>query len=352
MSPADRLIAALIERANGRRRLRLDVVWDVFRSSVRGYTGDAEARPQLAVLLNELERAGAVSQPKTRQRWDRSTAPPLPHWIELQPQDRGPAPPTRDHRSIPWPAPMVFVSELRSVSNLDELLAIRAFLADGNADRPIVPVRERSVELFGDEKRLDALVKGALFQPGRITLALLRCREVAPPLTFEAAPDSVSKDALILENLHTYDSFRRYNQGSGAYRVIAYGHGSEFHATVADVPRLREDLGVDGVEYFGDLDERGLAIAVAANAWLTARGMRLQPATRWYSELLDRAEEARLRALPVKLDDSAVSWLPAELGARAKALLANGHRAPQELVGWERLLELLPLRCQAGRDPE
>jgi len=350
--PREGFIAALRERANRRKRVSIEIVWDAFRASVRGFTGDAEARPHLAALLAELEKDGALSLPNTKRRWDRSVAPALPHWVELAiPTDAGDPSRTNDHRSIAWPAEMVFVSDLRTVSNLDELLSIRSFLAEGGAERPAVPIRERSVELFGDEKRLDALVKGSLFRPGRLTLDLLRCREVAPPLTFQAADGSPGATALILENLHTYDSFRRYNQLARAYRVVAYGHGSEFHATVADVPRLCDELDVTDVEYFGDLDERGLAIAVSANAWLTARGRRLQPARRWYKELLDRAEEVGLPGPRIQLERHLIAWLPDELRDRTLKLVTGGCRAPQELIGWERLLELMPRRRPDASDP-
>jgi len=46
-----------------------------------------------------------------------------------------------------------------------------------------VPHRERSVQLFGNEKRLDALLRTKLFTSGALTLALLRCYAAPLPLT-------------------------------------------------------------------------------------------------------------------------------------------------------------------------
>ncbi len=352
MSASKRLMATLRQLVNGRQRASLDDVWTAFHQSMPGYEGDADARPRLAALLQELENGGELAQPKAGKLWDRTTEPPLPLWVKFVAHQTAPSlPQPRDHRNIAWPPAMAFVSDLRQVNNLDELLAVRSFLAQGGAERPLVPIRERSVELFGDEKRLDALVKGALFRPGRLSLELLRCREVAPPLTFEATPGSASSTALILENLHTYDSFRRFNSIARMYGVIAYGHGSEFHATVGDVPRLREEFGVDTVDYFGDLDQRGLEIAVAANERLAAHGIHLTPAIRWYTELLDRAEARQLPGAACDISSQCVAWLPSELQARAKALLAAGYRAPQELVGWELLEQLLPARSHDTGGP-
>jgi hypothetical protein len=45
-----------------------------------------------------------------------------------------------------------------------------------------VPMRERSLEIFGDEKALDRLVTSVLFGPGRLSLTQLRAYRSRPPL--------------------------------------------------------------------------------------------------------------------------------------------------------------------------
>jgi len=52
----------------------------------------------------------------------------------------------------------------------DDLL-IQRFLREGGRSAPIVPIKERSLDLFGDEKRLDALSATSLFAEGRLTCA-------------------------------------------------------------------------------------------------------------------------------------------------------------------------------------
>ncbi len=341
MRAAIELLDGLRERAAGRKRIRLAAVWQIFRRDIRGYTGDLNARPQLAALLNELEALGTLRQPKSKSRWDHVVDPPLPHWVELSvPDQHQPQPQPHNHRTIAWPATMRFVSELPRVRNLEELLAIRRFLAAGGTNRPLVPIRERSLDLFGDEKRLDKLRKGALFRPGRLSLDLLRCHEVAPPLTWQPGPATNSRTVLILENLHSYDSFRRFNRQKGQYRAIAYGHGSELHATIRDVPRLLADLDAQRVEYFGDLDAKGLEIAYAAHTWLCSCDLTLSPATHWYQRLIDKALQRKLEGAPQVPSAHAMRWLPPTLRDRVTELLTAGYRAPQELVGWETLEQL------------
>lgn len=342
MAPAAQLLVALQRLSAGRRRVALDDVWRAFRQAVPGYIADSEARIRLAALLADLEDGGQLSRPRGRKLWDHTIDPPLPSWIELNAAPR-PSPPPRDHQQIAWPPPLAFVSTLRRVRNLDELLAIRTFLASGPDRYPTVPIRERSVEIFGDEKRLDVLSRSSLFAPGRLTLELLRCHEVAPPLVWEPGPASSPPCILVLENLHTYDSFRRWNRTAAAYRAIAYGHGSEFFATVRDLPRLLADLDATEALYFGDLDPNGLHIAAAADRWLRDQGLDLVPATRWYSLLLDRAEGRRIPGEPTTAASLDLAWLPPPLRERTRALFTAGHRGPQELVGLELLGSVVAL---------
>ncbi|HYB37040.1 MAG TPA: hypothetical protein VEF72_15670 [Mycobacterium sp.] len=40
-------------------------------------------------------------------------------------------------------------------------------------DDHYIPMRERSLDIFGDEKLLETRINGPLFRPGRLTFALL-----------------------------------------------------------------------------------------------------------------------------------------------------------------------------------
>jgi hypothetical protein len=225
------------------------------------------------------------------------------------------------------------------VVNIDAALAIKAFLAAGGRERPMVPARERSVEIFGDEKRLDRLRSFQIFAPGRLTLESLRCFDVAPPLTWEPGPSGAPRRLLVIENLHTYDSFRRWNAGTATYAAIAYGQGNQFLKTAGDLPRLAAELRVDHLSYFGDLDRRGLAIAAGAAALLRP-SLDLLPAARWYQLLLARAADylaRRSRAVAPVTPGDEIDWLPEVLRAPARDLIARGLRLPQELVGGEAL---------------
>ncbi len=340
MSDVERLLEALRDQASGRARVPIEGLWAAFRTAIRGYTGSAEARRHLAGLLGSLQARGALELPKGRRLWDARTEPPLPAWarlvspsLELRVE--------RDHRTVAWPPELAFVGRLRRAPLLDELLAVRRFLADGGRERVRVPSSERSLELFGDEKRIAALRKTSLFRPGRLSLELLRCYDVAPPLVWEPAPvDRSGGVVLVLENLDAYDSFCRWNADTAAYAVVAYGHGSEFLATVRDLPRVCEWAGTTRVEYFGDLDLRGLQIPHRARSVLlgVAPELTLAPAERWYAALLSFADAAAVADAEVDPRDPALDWLPPALRGDAAALLSGGRRLPQEHIGLEHLL--------------
>jgi len=335
---AARLADALRRRAAGRARVDLATVWAAFGEVAPAYLGAAEARPHLGELLALLEEEAVLRLPRGKRHYDGSAAPRLPLWVRLPPP--GAASVTRlDHRTVAWPPELAFLVALPQLVNLDAALAIKAFLAAGGRERTMVPARERSVELFGDEKRLDRLRSSQLFAAGRLTLATLRCFDVVPPLTWEPGPPGSPRRFLVIENLHTYDSFRRWNAERAAYAAIAYGQGNQLLRTAGDLPRLIAELRIDRVEYFGDLDRRGLAIA-AHTAALLRPAIDLVPAVRWYEHLLACADRhlARQspRSMPVALGDE-IDWLPADLRARVIAILADGLRLPQELVGWETL---------------
>lgn len=334
MSAAEILLAALREYAGKRRRLALADVRDVFRATLAIEYSD-RGREALAAYLLNLRDQGHLELPRQDHLWDATPAPALPMWVQLT--SPRPAAPPIDHRMIPWPAELaLLIDEPRIVPDvLHDLLAIHRFLAAGGRQREPVPVRERSIELFGDEKRLDILLRSRLFRRiGQVQL-LLRLREVPVPIVWEAGPDERATALLVLENLHTYDSFRRWNAREGAYLGVVYGGGKAFAGMLDDLARITLELRALEIHYFGDLDGEGLQIPAAAAR--NIGDLPLVAAERWYELLLTRGAGLVLRDVEPCIPQFALQWLPEHLRAPVGDLLAAGRRLPQELVGWEQL---------------
>jgi hypothetical protein len=301
-----------------------------------------EARAKLAGWLTQLAENGDLLLPKGRRLYDRAESGDLPAWVKLVRSDAVDAPLPIDPETFAWAAELRFACTVRDARQLDVLLRVQRFLADGGRERPMVPLKERSIELFGHEKRLDMLRGGSLFASGRLSLDLLRCFPVPSVLWHEAVPLSRGPSpVLVIENHSTYHSFARWNREERAFCAIVYGHGDAFKSGAAGLAELVRALPWDGrLFYFGDIDPEGLLIPLAASATLSTVEMPALCAHRGcYRRLLARAGLVSLPSGPkLGLATDSRSWLGYELAVEVEAWFQRGTRVAQELVGWEELL--------------
>jgi hypothetical protein len=340
----DQFFNQLLALSEGRSRVHADQVWRAFRSTFRDQTGSPDERASLLVKLTDLQDFGQIAMPRGKTHWDRTATPAIPHWISLKTHGRGPAE-VIDHRSIAWRPELAFVADLDRVQDLDILLRINEFIKSANGRTRMVPMRERSVQLFGDEKRLESLVGSSIFQPGRVSLDLLRCFPVSPPLVWQKDVSRLrtAGSLLILENHHTYWSFARWNADSHWYAAVIFGHGKVLEPSVEYLRDILAETGATAIEYFGDIDWDGIRIPLRASAKAIVRGLPpICAAEKWYSLLLDVAQDAEIRtdSRGTPLKDEEWDWMPLTIRERARTFLASGRRIPQELVGWECLASL------------
>lgn len=311
-----------------RSRFALEHLLEIFRQTFPHRHGDTDVRSVLATLLVELEQSGAIRLPNkaNRRAYDHSERTPLPkHVVRC---DR----PSRIKQSnLVWRPELAFASEFAS-SLQTELLAIQEWLRNGGTTATFVALRERSVEIFGDEKRLDSLLGSQLFTPGRLTLELLRCYLPSVPIYVASAPENGGlRPLLVVENHTTFDTLCRWNEKRRRYSAIAFGAGAAF---IAACESLRPHLTAPGCSgkllYFGDLDPKGL--------WIPARaskdsGIDAQPDESLYTLLLTKGRKHRsLPREPISFDSELLNWLPAGLREETGRHFSNGRRLPQELV--------------------
>jgi hypothetical protein len=201
----------------------------------------------------------------------------------------------------------------------------------------IVPIKERSLEIFGDEKRLDDLRGGTTMLFGQLNLVAIGCRICPIPMPFEAGPDATrGQPILVIENNDTWASFAAWNHAAGRYSAIAYaggGHGKSLAYDEAFLDELRSRFETKALFYFGDLDPAGIRIASRAAERRAKRdSIPLQPASALYNWLLTSGVRTPLpnsdQALP-----SDLAWLPGALREAVRALFAAGQRIPQESLG-------------------
>ncbi|GAA3809902.1 hypothetical protein GCM10022226_32870 [Sphaerisporangium flaviroseum] len=323
-----------ILNATTERRIEQVVIFAAFVQACPGTAGTTQGRPVLSALLDELADHDLVELPRGRDGWD-DAQPPLPRWLRL------PLPPKPKTRSLRATAPVIWRRELSwagadqlTITQIEVLKTINRWLRDTDGDkdrRTVVPMRERSLEIFGDEKRLDALAATTLFAPGRLTMATLFAERVPPPLAYERVGGGGI--VLVIENSDTFETINSLLAGNcGQVGYVAFGGGHAFEASVARIGRL---VGVTDIAYYGDLDGNGLTIPQRANVSAAALGLPpVRPAAGLYRLLVrqDVRGPAPQRVDPL-VAERRVSWLPATLRRQAADILVAEERLAQEATG-------------------
>lgn len=248
-------------------------------------------------------------------------------------------------RTWAWESELSFCTAARLLVAFEDVRRLDTFLKEGGRSKLLVPIKERSLDIFGDEKRLDELYRGsALFDEGRLTLMALRCFVVPEPLPWARGPDP-TKPLIVLENVATWDSYRRWNQQHALFGAVVYGGGDRFREGVQYLATIFAELdGEREVFYFGDLDGAGLRIPRCASDRAVAAGLPpIQPHLWSYRELLRKAPVVTTdNDLPTDEMDRDCAWLK-DLAEPARSIIRSGQRLAQEHVGWEFLCQEFPL---------
>ena len=311
-----------------RQRVQLVELWSLLDEVDPTSRMNIRRRRVLSDLISELAGAQMVNLPAARS-YERVENPPLPRFLVIR-RER-PSPSSRKpviwHPNLAW-VPRAGLTQ----SQEDTMERVNLWLHQGR-DRAIVPSRERSLEVFGDEKALDRFVGTVLFGPGRLTLNLLRCRRVVPRLHCESAGDG--DVLLVVENSDTFDSILTVLRGRDDHRVglVGWGAGTGFEASVLSIPLIERPL--NEIRYFGDLDAAGLRIPASASIIAQSEGLNpVMPASGLYRALLERGiRQQGQRRLLLEAADKLGSWLDPTLRMAAATLLTEGARMAQEAVG-------------------
>jgi hypothetical protein len=330
MSPADEFISMLLLETQGASRLRLEAIWRVFLRWRPELSTAGNKRSELARFLEQGKEAGAFSFPKGKQHFDRAAIPPLPEWIAF-PLEKAPVRPAFDHRAYPWHTAMAFVAALSKLANSEDAMAINRFLVN-DRNPPRVPAKERSYEIFGDEKRLSAVLDGVL--GASLTLDVLNCY-IPDFVPVHRAGDLQSRRVLIIENEATFDSFCRWNRQHPTWHTVVFGRGIEVWKAETF---LRETwpAGTD-LEYFGDFDQAGVGIAHRLAQILEKHGLRLRPLLPAYRHLINQSPRPDAKGSFSNWLE-AIRWLEdAEVIASATSTFGLNRRVAQEAFGWRQL---------------
>lgn len=314
------------------KRVSLDEVKRAYYAIYPEMLNSPDRQARLLQALQDLEGRGHLSLPATGS-WERMGSPPLPKWVSLaREKPRADAP---DYSDVTWVPELGFWPKLKPMQ-LADAKAINDFLLRRRDSLTPVPIKERSLEIFGDEKRLDALRKGTSLFIGRLPLTALGAFLVPFPLPYRQA-SAPGKPVLVVENHNSFWSFGEWNQTAKRYSAVVYGAGEAFRSTGQALGQVLLDVGGHGVEYLGDLDPKGVGIPLDFNRESDAQDLQVRPALDLYRWLLAHGRTREKPECRSAAAESATAWLGPELGKTLTELWAQGRWTPQEALGFEQL---------------
>jgi hypothetical protein len=321
-----------LARSTGTRvRVPIDAAWRTFQQMYPKIAVSADARIRLMEIFNQLTAESKIQLPVGKRGWDRTAKTAIPLWVEIYREKKDAGSPRMNE--IVWPPELQFAATLESRIHQETLLQIRDWLAGGGRKASLAPLKERSASIFGDEKRLDKLMKTELFGPGALTLELLHCYPIYPDLVWEKG-NAEAPAILIIENSNTYHSFCRWNDVSRHYAACIYGNGFMIHHTCKELPKILQATNSEAkLEYFGDLDATGIRIPLYLGTLLKARVL---PAESWYEVLVthfEQTDKKPVKASPGAWKANELAWFSEPLRSRVEQIFRSGYRLAQEFVG-------------------
>jgi len=254
--------------------------------------------------------------------------------------------PTDDQRKQieewPWSEKLAFLKSARVNVPFEDLRAIDGYLAYVSGNEIPLPIKERSLELFGDEKRLDELFRSSvIFGDDRLGLEDLGCYLVPEPLPWSRGA-LCDGPIIAIENAATWESFRQWDQRHPQFSAIVYGGGERFRDGVRHLSEVFRELeGERPLFYFGDLDATGLRIPRLADKTARQKGwLGVHPHIESYSKLIDRFAMVSPLPQPIKEmpSDADFSWL-GKISEKARPLMQKYGRIAQEWLNLECLLQ-------------
>lgn len=322
----------------GRRRVPIPLLRQIFFELKPELHEHPDRNSYFRAALESLTNYGFATLPKRKASWDLASTPPLPHWIQLT---VSPGHSSVDAFSIAWVNEMSFCIHMTNPAQLADAIKINQYLiANPEVKQDKIPLRERSLEIFGDEKRLDSIVsRGTLFG-GRLSLDIIGAFCVPLPIPHETF-ECLGRPILLIENHHTFWSLCRWNTEALIYSAIAYTGGSRAPKHEEGILALAQALDTRCVEYFGDIDFRGvLILSTLVIALRTKHQLNANPAQKFYSWLVNhgiRCPGRKLTANESLSLDLLLSMFDETLATEIKDMLHAEQRIPQESLSFSRL---------------
>ncbi|WP_267524921.1 Wadjet anti-phage system protein JetD domain-containing protein [Campylobacter sp. MG1] len=222
----------------------------------------------------------------------------------------------------------------KNLQNLKNLEKINDFL-NIEKEREKVFLKERSYEIFKDEKFLDDKVKNGYLFNGKLHISALKCTEKPSPLVYESV--CKNKPVLVCENSNTYHTICRWNKEFMEFSAIIYGSGNIFSGAHNYLDEIRADLGFNEIYYFGDFDYDGFFIPANTNQKRLENGLlEIKPALFLYKVLINFSP-IKNQKNPKNIENEIIkNWIKDDKIYKVLQIcLKDNTRIPQEAINYE-----------------
>lgn len=326
--------AKALPKAN--RRIPLDALWEALKSALPESVHN-QPRETLKALIDKLIERGYVL-PKNRKLYDSNAAPALPTWLQQPASNADTETATKfNPKSHLWARELSFLAGdySRLTSSYHRWLKIDAWLKTIGRETDSIPVRERSFEIFGDEKILDTFMHTQPFKQGLIDLETLRCAITPAPLAWEKGPSNcAAKPCLVIENSATWRTLALWNRASGMYSAVIYGDGNKFSQSWHGLELVLETVAFNSIRYFGDVDYDGLMIPFRVHKDIeTTLHIDFTLDVTLYQLLYNAVTKSKWSTASTKknrLPQALNIWLPKAITPWFEEVIRSGKRVPQE----------------------
>ena len=160
-SNADLFFKKLKKMRNGKKRRELDDIFKVFSVNFPLENADVINRFHiLREILDYLVNSEKISYPNSKKNWDKSTRPELPKWIKILINVSNEN--NTYLKEIPWHPELIQFSNVKNIkkSSYKDLKALNDYFSLNDIKNlPEISIKERSYQIFKDEKKLEKIIK-------------------------------------------------------------------------------------------------------------------------------------------------------------------------------------------------
>jgi hypothetical protein len=257
----DKFLSELYKKSTKRTKLSYEIYHKCYIDS--SLSSNDYSKAKLLKLLEKIEKDKSIALPKSKDAkyWIKGK-PELPQWIKILNIKK-----SKEEEVIYWHPKLSFMYNESNFLTRELAKQINNYLINRKKNPFSIAIKERSLQIFGDEKKLDSLRKGTIFQ--HITLEDIDCYLVPIPIISTKLNNNSNK-IIIIENYNTYNSFCRYNQKTNYYCEVIYGWGVNANSDemVQAIYERWERNNKLSVYYFGDIDPTGVNIAIGLGSRL------------------------------------------------------------------------------------